>query len=90
VRAFEVGRPGIESLTFNSVLGRLSAFCWTWASGMVKNGPGDPHPPGGFPSGAGRHVGTAREMVTRVLSRFARLGCLEMEEKYILLKDGEN
>jgi CRP-like cAMP-binding protein len=78
----------IESLSFNSVLGRMARILLDLAKKYGKKGPR------GVVIGLNiSHkeladmAGTAREMVSRVLTRFTRAGCLEMDGKTLTLTD---
>jgi CRP-like cAMP-binding protein len=79
----------IEALSFNNVLGRLARILVDLSDRYGRK------------AGQGRvaiqmqlshqdlaeMAGTAREMVTRILNRFRRTGCLEMNGKSITLTD---
>lgn len=76
----------IESLSFNSVLGRLAKILLHLAkqhgkkrSSGIRLGLELSH------QELAEMAGTAREMVSRVLSRFVRLGCICVDDKYITI-----
>jgi CRP-like cAMP-binding protein len=80
----------IESLSFNSVLGRVAELLL----GLAKRY-GKKHG-GGVRIGLkishrelANRAGTAREMISRVLNRFVRTGCLEMNGEYLTLTNVE-
>lgn len=80
----------IEAMSFNSVLGRVARIVLDLAKRHGKQ----------TPKGLRIHlelshqelaemVGTAREMVTRILNRFVRTQCLQMDGKYLVVTDAQ-
>jgi CRP/FNR family cyclic AMP-dependent transcriptional regulator len=78
----------IEAMSFNSVLGRVARILLDLAKRHGRQ----------TPKGLRIHlelshqelaemVGTAREMVTRILNRFVRTQCLQMDGKYLVVTD---
>jgi CRP/FNR family transcriptional regulator len=76
----------IEAMSFNSVLGRVARMLLDLAKRHGRQ----------TPRGLRIHlelshqeladmVGTAREMVTRILNRFVRTQCLQMDGKYLVV-----
>jgi CRP/FNR family cyclic AMP-dependent transcriptional regulator len=80
----------IEALSFNSVVGRLAGILLDLAKRHGKKTDG-----GTLIDMELSHqevadmAGTAREMVTRVLNRFIRTGCLKLDGKSFILTDAE-
>ncbi len=78
----------IESLSFNNVLGRIAKILLDLSDRYGKKTPA-----GVMIKMPLSHqeladmAGTAREMVTRVLNRFKRTGCLSIEGKTVTLTD---
>jgi CRP-like cAMP-binding protein len=79
----------IESLSFNNVLGRLAGILLDLGEKYGKKEPDGKvtitlemsH------QELAEMAGTAREMITRILNRFRRTGCLEIQGKIITLID---
>jgi CRP/FNR family transcriptional regulator, cyclic AMP receptor protein len=78
----------IEAMSFNSVLGRVARIVLDLAKRHGKQTPAGlvirlelSH------QELAEMVGTAREMVTRILNRFVRTKCLAMDGKYLVVTD---
>ncbi|HRY28736.1 MAG TPA: Crp/Fnr family transcriptional regulator [Elusimicrobiota bacterium] len=76
----------IEALSFNSVVGRVSGVLLDLAKRYAKKGAREVRIDMDIShQELADMAGTAREMVTRVLNRFVRLGCLRMDGKRLTL-----
>jgi len=78
----------IEALSFNNVLGRIAQILLDLADRYVKNAEDGVHidmPL--YHKELAEMAGTAREVISRVISRFKRIGCVSIVDGKIIITD---